>query len=338
MNPSEIAENQITVEQAPPLEGLTFRGFRGESDYPEMVAVIQGCKEADGMDRVDTVEEVAQTYAHLSHSDPYQDMLFAEIDGQVIAYNRVSCSQEAKGDWVFTHFGFLLPEWRHLGIGQAMMNHAENRLRQIAREHPERQPRFFQSFAADTERWARERLDSSGYQAARFSFRMVRDLTEPIAFRPLPAGIEIRPVKPGHRRLIWEAEQEAFRDHWGYTPGTERDYQRWLNNPIQDPDLWKVAWEGEEVVGMVLNFINQHENEEYQRLRGYTEDISVRKPWRRKGIATALIQRSMDMLLELGMEEAALGVDVQNPTGALDLYKKLGYREEKRFTTFRKPF
>ena len=36
---------------------------------------------------------------------------------------------------------------------------------------------------------------------------------------------------------------------------------------------------------MVRNFINHKENQEANRKRGYTENISVRRPWRRQGIA-----------------------------------------------------
>jgi hypothetical protein len=47
---------------------------------------------------------------------------------------------------------------------------------------------------------------------------------------PLPPGLEVRPVNPEHYRAIWDADVEAFLDHWGYAPPTEDDYQRWLND------------------------------------------------------------------------------------------------------------
>jgi ribosomal protein S18 acetylase RimI-like enzyme len=109
-----------------------------------------------------------------------------------------------------------------------------------------------------------------------------------------------------------------------------------LKDPLNDPDLWKVAWEGDQVAGMVLNFLNEKENEEYHRLRGWTENISVRKPWRRRGLASALLTRSLQMFKVMGMDHAALGVDTQNLTGALDLYEGVGFIVEKRHTAYRK--
>ncbi len=89
---------------------------------------------------------------------------------------------------------------------------------------------------------------------------------------------------------------------------------------------------------MVLNFVNHEENEEYKRQRGYTEGICVRRPWRRQGLAKALIARSFRVLKDLGLVEAALGVDTENPNGALQLYQGMGFRPVKRHTTYRKPF
>jgi ribosomal protein S18 acetylase RimI-like enzyme len=88
---------------------------------------------------------------------------------------------------------------------------------------------------------------------------------------------------------------------------------------------------------MVLNFIHEKENSEYNRKRGYTEEISVRRPWRKKGLARALIARSFKVLKEHGMTEAALAVDAENISGALKLYENMGFRTVKRYTTYRKP-
>jgi len=63
----------------------------------------------------------------------------------------------------------------------------------------------------------------------------------------------------------------------------------------------------------------------------------VRRPWRKQGLARALIARSLSQLRELGMTEASLTVDTENPSGALRLYEGLGYRPVKRGSVYRKP-
>ena len=63
----------------------------------------------------------------------------------------------------------------------------------------------------------------------------------------------------------------------------------------------------------------------------------MRRPWRRRGLARALIARSFRVVKEQGMTEAALGVDALNPNGALQLYRSMGFEVVKRHTTYRKP-
>jgi ribosomal protein S18 acetylase RimI-like enzyme len=49
-----------------------------------------------------------------------------------------------------------------------------------------------------------------------------------------------------------------------------------------------------------------------------------------------LLVQSIGMFREMGMDETALGVDTENPSGALGLYEGLGYREVGRHTFFEK--
>ena len=332
-------ENQITIleiPEAPALPGLTFRNFRGETDFPAMVAVISGSKDADRIERVDSVEQITRNYSHLVNSDPYRDVLIAEVGGQVVGYNRVNWRTEREGNRIYQHFGFLLPAWRRQGLGRAMLRQAERRLRAIAAGHPQDGPRLFESFVDDTQPGAIALLESEGYTAIRHGFTMVRPDLNDIPDLPLPDGLEVRPVLPEHYQPIRDASLEAFQDHWGFSADIEPSIEEWLEDPNFDPSLWRVAWEGDQVAGMVLSFINASENLEYNRMRGWTENICVRRPWRRRGLARALIALSLKAIKERGMVEASLGVDAQNLTGALQLYESMGYRVVKRQAIYRK--
>jgi mycothiol synthase len=331
-------KDTIAVRDAPEIPGLIFRRFRGEADYLAMSAVINGSKDEDGLEWTQTAEDVARTYRHLLNCDPERDMLFVEVAGQVVGYSGVWWNQETEGKRLYHHFAHLLPEWRQNGLRRAMLRHSERRLRQIAAGHPQDGPRLFEAWSSDDEEHWTALLASEGYEGVRYGFHMVRPNLEDIPDLPLPEGLEVRPVAAEQIPQIWAAAKEAFRDHWGYSEdGWDQELAEWREAPTFQPDLWQVAWAGDEVAGMVQNLINEAENEEYGRRRGYTEGISVRRPWRRQGLAKALIARSFRLHKELGMEEAALGVDADNPNGALQLYKSMGFQVVKRQTTFRKP-
>jgi GNAT superfamily N-acetyltransferase len=282
------------------------------------------------------VEDVTRVYTHLVNSDPYQDMLFAEMNGEVIGYGRVSWFDVGEGSRIYQHFAFLVPEWRRKGIGRAMLHHLEGRLRQIAAGQTFDGPRLFDTVVFDSEVGRLALLQSEGYAPARFEFVMVRPNLDDLPDAPLPSGLEVRPAKPEHYQAIHDASVEAFRDHWGFSEDLEPSIEQMLAESGNDPGLWQVAWDGDQVAGMVLAFINPEENRVYNRKRGWTENICVRRPWRKRGLASALIVRSMQALKERGMTEAALGVDGQNISGALQLYERLGYRAVKRSWMYRK--
>jgi GNAT superfamily N-acetyltransferase len=331
-----VRQASIAVPGAPAIPGLAFRPFRGEADYPVMVAILDACNAADRLDFINTVEEIAWVFAHLKNCAPERDMLFAEVDGETVAFSRVWWVEEGTGERLYTSLGFVHPDWRRRGLGTAMLRYNERHLRDIAGEHPAEIRKRFRAWATDTEDGAQALLAAAGYEAVRHYIMMTRPIGLPLPDAPLPAGLEVRPVEPGHVRAIWEAMWEARRDHWGYVEPTERDYERWTRGRLFAPELWKVAWEGEQVSGMVLNRLDEAQNEQYQRKRGYTQDVFVRRPWRRRGLARSLLAQSICMFRDLGMEETALGVDTLNPSGALGLYESLGYRQTRRHTFFGK--
>jgi ribosomal protein S18 acetylase RimI-like enzyme len=234
------------------------------------------------------------------------------------------------------HWVALLPEWRRMGIGRALLHACQRRLREIAADLPAATESVFHTNSPEGDIGANEVLRREGYRPARYSYTMVRPTLDSVPEIPIPERLEVRPARPEAYRRIFEANEEAFQDHWGYIPRTDEDFERWLGEPATDPSLWQVAWDGDEVAGMVLPFIHADENAHYHRLRGYTEDVCVRRPWRRRGLARALLARSLQALRERGMTEAALGVDVENPSGALQLYESLGYRPVQRWTVYRK--
>lgn len=327
----------VIIPGAPEIAGLALRRFRGEEDFAPMAAVINAAKDADGLEWAASVEDVARTYRHLVNSDPDLDMLMVEVDGELVGYGRVLWNQQNDGTRLYQHFAHLKPEWRGLGLRRAMVRHSEQRLRGIAATHPNDGERFFEAGAADTEQHWKSLLVSFGYEAVRWGFRMVRPNLEEIPELPLPEGLDVRPVEAAHYEPIRVALNEAFQDSWGATEFHVEWLREWQDSPTFDPSLWQVAWDGDEIAGTVLPFIDQEENQLYGRKRGMTEYICTRRPWRRRGLARALIARALQAIKERGMEEAALGVDTQNLYGALHLYESMGYRPERSSAAYRKP-
>ena len=160
---------------------------------------------------------------------------------------------------------------------------------------------------------------------------------EDVPEAPLPDGLEVRPVTPEQHRTIFDAEAEAFRDHWGHREQGDDLFRTMYAKKELDTSLWVVAWDGDEIAGVVQTWIWPEENERLGVKRGWLERISVRRPWRRRGLGRAITAAAMRRLHDAGMEDAMLGVDSENPTGALGLYEGLGFKVHSSAAAYRLP-
>ena len=87
----------------------------------------------------------------------------------------------------------------------------------------------------------------------------------------------------------------------------------------------------------VTGFLGKKEtNERHGQREGWIQDLGVRRAWRKRGVASALLCQSMRAFKAAGLDYAMLGVDTENPTCALRLYERLGFAQVKRFINFEK--
>ena len=333
------SDDTITMPGAPALPGLVFRHFRGPADYPGLTEANNASEAADGEEWVATVEEITHIHENVVNYDPARDLIIAAVDGRIIGSAFGSWRLETDGLYRFQIILTLMPEWRGRGLRRTMLRWLEARLREVAADLPADAPKVFALGAPEQAESLRALLESEGYHVARYFYQMVRPLDEPIPDFPLPDGLELRPVTPDQYRAIWDTYHEAFRDHWGFSPRPDSYFEWWISEPIFNPALWQVAWDAAtgEIAGQVQTFIDDDENEAFQRRRGYTETISVRRPYRRRGLARAMIVESLRTLKAQGMTESALNVDSESITGASRVYTDCGFRIKNQHLAYRKP-
>ncbi len=324
-----------SVPVAPDIAGLTFRhGVPG--DWVTLTDVVNRARGSDGVNEVFGPDTLRAEYEPAAWFDIGRDLLIAELDGEMIGIAFGWRVQRAASLWL-EGWGAVLPDHRHRGIGTALHRATRARLAAEAAADPRPGQRYFGSWALDIERSDVALLGDEGYVPIRFGFEMRRFLTGELPDHPLPAGLELRAVTPDQHRAIFDADNEAFRDHWGHREADDGDFRARFEHPETDTSLWSVAWEGDEVAGSVMNGIYPEENEELGIKRGWLEHVSVRRPWRGRGVAKALCAASFAVLKDHGMEEAWLGVDASNPTGALQLYEGLGLHVVRRWQAFGRP-
>jgi mycothiol synthase len=333
--------DEVEVPDRPALPGLRFRSFRGAADFEGMAAANQASRDDAGIEEVITAEGMANDYAHLTNCDPERDILVVERDGRTIGYARVEWREQTDGSRAFVSIALLRPSERGQGIGRAMLGWCEARLAAKAIALPDRStvPAVMQAFAFGAEAGAVGLLEASGWTREGHGYEMVRPTLDDIPDVPMPAGLVVRPIGADEaaRRAVWEAAADGFRDHRSEPERTDEDWQQFLGDRFQDPSLWLVGFDGDEIAGAVLGKIDPAENAHHGRERGICDSVFTRRPWRRRGLARALLARTLVRLRDHGMTSAYLGVDGLNPNQAMTLYSSLGFEVSSMSIDFVKP-
>ena len=324
---------------------VMFRPFRDEFDYELMRTIVTASSRADHDDWTPSLDEIRAWCAPTARFDPATQLAFASMAGtadgaEPLGVSRVSWYTTRNGACIYAQTSFLLPEWRQPGVWPALVREGDRRIRAMAAGHPSLPERYFQGWATESQTQWIAALEAEGYQAVRHFHNMVRtlDTVPTLATAPSPDGLEVRPVQSDHMRQIWEAQAEVNQGLFEYVAEqwTEEKYPAWLADTSHTPRLWQVAWDGDQVAGMVLARIDDVANRGRERKRGYTEHVFVRRPWRGHGLAKALLVRSLRLLKEEGMEGAELGVDSENDSVAYGFYQRLGYVTERTDIWLRK--
>lgn len=330
------ARPYVPAAKLPPIPGFALRHLRMPDDFAAMTEVANAARIAAGGSFITTVPEMANFYGHLTNCDTARDVVTVWAGEELIGYGRCSWSDLLVGGRIYEPICFVAPAWQRQGIGTALLRTLEARIAEIDAGNAVR-PAALQVEADGGDPGQNALLEQAGYVPVRHFYHMVRSDLADQDDAPLPPGIEIREVRPEHLRAIWDADQEAFEDHWGASRRGEEAWIEFHGSPLMDTSLWRIAWDGDEVAGQVRSFINAEENRRYDRRRGWVEHISVRRPWRHRGLARALMAASFPLLRGRGMTEGALGVDAENLSGALRVYESMGFRPVTDDMVYRKP-
>ncbi|HEY2327879.1 MAG TPA: GNAT family N-acetyltransferase [Gaiellaceae bacterium] len=171
-----------------------------------------------------------------------------------------------------------------------------------------------------------------GYTQWRSAHTMEIALAEPPE-AVLPDGIDIRPYSDDVADTLRDGMNEAFaQDPFWHVVTAENFRTGYSGNQSSSPELWLLAWAGQELAGFVLPEPTRGSDKEL----GWVRVLGVRPRWRRQGLGEALLRQAFRELYDLGRRRVGLGVDGENPTGAVALYERVGMRRVSSIDNWRK--
>lgn len=306
---------------------ITLR-FATWDDLAAVTQLVYDVCEADGDTTVAvTEEEMALEWKTPGFNIETDGIVAVTADGRIVGFEEFTNEREHSK---LRTDGYVHPQFKGLGIATSMMHAIEKRARQeIALADPEVRV-YLQSALDSHDTDGRSVHEACGFSPIRYFWRMQADLKSAPPEVEWTNGIDLRPfVKGEHDRAVWEAQNEAFRDHWGTH---EVSFDEWAHHKFSrsdfDPSLWMIAWDGDQIAGFSQN--------RFRMGIGWIGTLGVRRPWRKRGLGYSLLIHSFGEFYKRGTTTIGLGVDAQSPTGATRLYQKAGMYAASEFVTYEK--
>ena len=317
-------------------EGYTTRPAQ-ETDVLSIIQLLNECDEQITGEREHTKERLLRLWQTPEYNRDASSRVIVSPHGQIVAYGSLWDSETTP---VYPWFwGRVHPAYEQQGLGTYLMTWAEERAKNVFKRVPENARVALQSGIIHAHKPSQHLMEKCGLAYIRSFWRMMIAFDEPPApaIRPDELTLSTYQDRP-NIRAVYRALDEAFHDHWGHVDepediGVERFYQYHIkSNKNFDPSLWFLLMDGEEIAGFALCSPKRGADDDL----GWINALGVRRPWRRRGLATTLLQHAFHELHQRGKKQAGLGVDASSLTGATDLYIKAGMHVARQFDTYEK--
>jgi ribosomal protein S18 acetylase RimI-like enzyme len=311
--------------------GVSWTPLTAE-ELPELSGLLTAIEHYDEPVERHSVEELQEAYAEHGADPAHNARLGRDSGGTLVAYGWVHPFPGDTSPRRVYLDGGVHPGWRRRGIGQDLLDWQIERSREWYQEtlQPEHGPLELRIAVEEKFTGRAALVTGRGFTAVRWFADMTCRFGElpggiP-ALRQLP-GIRIEPYRAEVSEQVRQAHNEAFADHWGSQPIPQVRWQQDLNAASSRPEWSWIAvdTETDEVAGYAMSSAYQQDWDAQGFREGWTDRLGVRRRWRNRGIAKALLIASMHSFQSAGLEAAGLGVDTDNPTGAFGLYARLGY-------------
>ncbi|MGY4770943.1 GNAT family N-acetyltransferase [Kribbella sp. CWNU-51] len=281
----------------------------------------------------DLIEELDEP-----HLDAAHDTIGLWADGRMIGYGMVRIAETVVDvDRVRTE-GTIHPEWRRRGLGTTLMRWLIHRAGELhAAKHPDAVGEVSNG-TISTNTGADKLLRSFGFEEARYFIDMKRSLDQPVPDAALADGFRLQVYDLELDEALRLTHNEVFLDHWGFTPRSPESWKaRHAGSRSFRGGSSYLVLDGETIAAYVLCYEWDADTELTGIRELYIGQVGTRRQYRGRGLARAALAKVLTEAAQAGYQRSGLGVDADNPTGALGLYESLGFTVHSKWITYRLP-
>lgn len=255
-----------------------------------------------------------EQYAWLVHSN----------DDGLIAYAAIT-AQENSGlrIQIYTVPGLIESE-----LPAELLEIVFNRADEIVSKHRTDVTKRLVVYILDSNHHYRNLFERAEFQVVRYIYQMRKEMPAPPKEPHWSDGIHVRTFVPDEDDFAtYELIQQAF-ERPGHTSYSFETWKRHMLRPgSYKPELWTMAFSGEDLVGVCLGFDYPDE--------GWVRQLGVADNWRGRGLGSTLLRNAFATFYKDGKHRVGLTTESDNPD-ALAFYEHVGMSIRRQYDEYAK--
>ncbi|KZB80398.1 GNAT family N-acetyltransferase [Amycolatopsis regifaucium] len=317
---------------------LTWRPLTMD-DMPRLAETFAAAERVEPIDEHYSAEDLAEEIA-----SPNVDLPTATTsawDGEtLVAYGLLRRRDAANPAHMVRVETLVHPEYREDAIAAHLTGWFEEAGKRVhAKSFPDA-PLELHAAANTKQRWLSDVLVGAGYEHARWFVDMRADLASIPPVKPLPEEFPLVTYEEKYEALTLRSRNETFADHWGSTAQSPEAWRHLVvGGKDFQPDLsfLLLSPARDKVVAMVLSAFFASDEAATGVKDLYVSHVATDASLRGRGIASALLGRTLVQAEAKGFQRASLNVDQDNTHRALGVYERVGFSEHQRWAGYVKP-
>jgi mycothiol synthase len=308
-----------------------------DDDLQAVCDLLNICDAVDQLDDNYSATDLALEFESPEINKAKDLRIWQDAGGRVVGFGQMWIPKDDGKLVDASIYWRIHPETRNQGIEEQIFAFGEARAREIGSER--NQPMRLRSWTRDFDSYGRGTMEAHGFEAVRYFYKMDRPLSDPIPEPQFPEGYTMRHANDSDEDAErWvDMFNQSFIDHWNHHPLNVESHKHWMTSPKYRPEgnLIAIAPDGT-FAAFCFCWIDPEDNERNNRNEGWIDILGTRRGHRKIGLGRAMLLEGFKYLKSQGIETAKLGVDAENPTGALRLYESVGFKTAQTSLAYHK--
>ncbi|MGW0810476.1 GNAT family N-acetyltransferase [Nonomuraea sp. NPDC002799] len=306
-------------------------------DAGPLTELCAAMRAGDRTGRIYSVDDMAEELDH-PRIDLAEGTIAAREGDRIVAFGHLPVRQSAEGEHVMLLWGGVHPGHRGQGLGRRVLDWSIGAAPGLSARAFPGVPLELQLSVDDTNPGFKALAERAGFAVVRSFAHMERRLSGDLPVAAPPAGVTIATWSPDLDEGARNVRNVAFRDHWGSVPHTAESWQSVIVGTRHfRPESSFVAVAGGQAVGALITHFFEAQSARLGERQAWIQIVGTLREWRGKGVAGALLAHALAAFTAQGYASTGLGVDADNPTGAVSVYARAGFEITKRSSAYALP-